>query len=116
MTWSRNRRRCCGTRRWTDQLPARYIPPRSSHERGMSEETKQPGLPSSDPPIATAVPTPTAAAPAAPGAATAAPVTSRARAPSFVAHTIEEIPAADGAALLADMPPHEAAQVAEFLD
>ena len=68
----------------------------------MSEEQKQPVQPS-DPPVATAQPAP-------------APAKSRAGSPSFVAHTIEEIPPADGAQLLADLPTREAAQVAEFLD
>jgi magnesium transporter len=38
------------------------------------------------------------------------------RAPSYLAHTIEEIPPADGAEILANLEPHEAAQVAETLD
>ncbi len=38
------------------------------------------------------------------------------RAPSYLAHTIEEIPPADGAEILANLDPREAAQVAEFLD
>src|SRR4051812_43999381 len=35
---------------------------------------------------------------------------------SYLAHTIEEIPAADGAELLTNLNPHEAANVAEYLD
>src|SRR5206468_3338407 len=38
------------------------------------------------------------------------------REPSYIAHTIETIPAADAAQLLADLEPREAAAVAEFLD
>src|SRR5688500_3746102 len=38
------------------------------------------------------------------------------RAPSYLAHTIEEIPPADGAEVLANLEPREAAQVAEILD
>jgi magnesium transporter len=38
------------------------------------------------------------------------------RAPSYLAHTIEEIPPADAAEILANLEPHEAAQVAEILD
>jgi magnesium transporter len=51
-------------------------------------------------------------------AASAAPEAARSRAgsPAFWAHTIEEVPDADGAQLLADLTPAEAAQVAEFLD
>src|SRR5438132_1165024 len=69
---------------------------RTTFPRGhfMSEETKQPAA-SNDPPVA-----PTTA----PATAPAPPVKSRAGSPSFVAHTIEEIPPADGAQLLADLP------------
>ncbi len=35
---------------------------------------------------------------------------------SYLAHTIEEIPAADGAELLTNLNPHDAANVAEYLD
>jgi magnesium transporter len=38
------------------------------------------------------------------------------RAPSYIAHTIEEIPPADAAELLTNLEPREAATVAEFLD
>src|SRR5688572_15477992 len=38
------------------------------------------------------------------------------RAPSYIAHTIEEIPPADAAELLGNLEPREAASVAEFLD
>jgi magnesium transporter len=38
------------------------------------------------------------------------------RAPSYLAHTIEEIPPADGAEILANLDPREAAHVAEILD
>ncbi|HYO08179.1 MAG TPA: magnesium transporter [Tepidisphaeraceae bacterium] len=48
--------------------------------------------------------------------ATAPPKVSSAAQPSYLAHTIEAIPAPDGAQLLADLEPGAAAQVAEFLD
>src|SRR5439155_4575104 len=49
--------------------------------------------------------------------ATPAGAVERARSdPSYLAHTIETIPPADAAALLADMDANEAAAVAEFLD
>ena len=38
------------------------------------------------------------------------------RAPSYLAHTIEEIPPADAAEIMANLDPREAAQVAEILD
>jgi magnesium transporter len=40
----------------------------------------------------------------------------RAKQPSYLAHTIEEIPPADAAELLANLDPREAATVAEYLD
>jgi magnesium transporter len=54
-----------------------------------------------------------------PGNATAAPPdtpAARASQPSYLAHTIEEIPSADAAQVLANLPPGEAATVAEYLD
>jgi magnesium transporter len=68
----------------------------------MPEKTNEPLL-TSDIPATSQEPVP-------------APQPMRQRAPSFMAHTIEEIPAADGAAMLADLPTREAAAVAEFLD
>ena len=35
---------------------------------------------------------------------------------AYLAHTLEEIPAADGAQMLAQLAPDEAAKVAEYLD
>jgi magnesium transporter len=52
----------------------------------------------------------------APMAESPAPPRSRAGSPAFWAHTIEEVPDADGAQLLADLTSPQAAQVAEFLD
>jgi len=68
---------------------------------------------------APAAPVEPPAAPAGDGAATAVQQqqpASRASQPSFIAHAIEEIPAADGAEMLGNLPPEHAADVAEFLD
>ena len=63
--------------------------------------------------------TPTSADPQPdPSASAASPVSAPAERdnPAYLAHTIEEIPAPDGAQILANLDPPDAAKVAEFLD
>jgi magnesium transporter len=60
--------------------------------------------------------TSTATTAPAPDAASAPEPKPADRSPSYLAHTIEEIPAADAAQILADLDPRDAAKVAEFLD
>jgi magnesium transporter len=69
----------------------------------------------SEQPTKSVPPPPPPSQPPSPPAVESTPA-SRASQPSYLAHTIEEIPAADGAELLANLPPREAATVAEFLD
>lgn len=58
---------------------------------------------------------PAPAAPAAPASA-ATPTAPSLTDPSYIAHTIEAIPPADAAQMVAEMEPREAAAVAEYLD